>query len=80
MSGKDGFEAAATAAAEQCGSGRAPDGKPGGVMGEGRDLRASVAGMLAGEDVGGGEAKRQEWSEYIAQVHEWELQRYLGTI
>ncbi len=26
------------------------------------------------------EAKRQEWSEYIAQVHEWELQRYLGTI
>ena len=24
-------------------------------------------------------AKKQEWSEYIAQVHEWELQRYLGT-
>lgn len=25
------------------------------------------------------EAKKQEWSEYIAQVHDWELQRYLGT-
>jgi glutamine synthetase len=25
------------------------------------------------------EAKRQEWSDYIAQVHEWELQRYLVT-
>ena len=25
------------------------------------------------------EAKRQEWQEYIAQVHGWELQRYLGT-
>jgi glutamine synthetase len=25
------------------------------------------------------DAKRQEWNEYIAQVHEWELQRYLGT-
>jgi len=25
------------------------------------------------------EAKKLEWSEYIAQVHEWELQRYLGT-
>lgn len=25
------------------------------------------------------EAKKREWSEYIAQVHEWELQRYLGT-
>ena len=25
------------------------------------------------------EAKQREWSEYIAQVHEWELQRYLGT-
>jgi len=24
-------------------------------------------------------AKRREWSEYIAQVHDWELQRYLGT-
>jgi glutamine synthetase len=24
------------------------------------------------------EARRQEWSEYIAQVHEWELNRYLG--
>ncbi len=25
------------------------------------------------------EAKKREWSEYIAQVHEWELQRYLGA-
>jgi glutamine synthetase len=25
------------------------------------------------------EAKKQEWSEYIAQVHEWELNRYLGV-
>jgi glutamine synthetase len=25
------------------------------------------------------EAKRQEWSEYIAQVHPWELVRYLTT-
>ena len=25
------------------------------------------------------EAKRQEWQDYIAQVHDWELQRYLGT-
>jgi len=25
------------------------------------------------------EAKKREWAEYIAQVHEWELQRYLGT-
>ena len=25
------------------------------------------------------DAKKQEWSEYIAQVHDWELQRYLGT-
>jgi glutamine synthetase len=24
-------------------------------------------------------AKRQEWQEYIAQVHGWELKRYLGT-
>jgi glutamine synthetase len=25
------------------------------------------------------EARKQEWSEYIAQVHGWELNRYLGT-
>ncbi|MBK8979259.1 MAG: type I glutamate--ammonia ligase [Planctomycetes bacterium] len=25
------------------------------------------------------DAKRQEWQEYIAQVHGWELRRYLGT-
>jgi glutamine synthetase len=25
------------------------------------------------------EAKKQEWADYIAQVHEWELQRYLGA-
>ena len=25
------------------------------------------------------DAKKQEWSEYIAQVHDWELHRYLGT-
>lgn len=25
------------------------------------------------------EAKKREWAEYIAQVHEWELHRYLGT-
>jgi len=25
------------------------------------------------------DAKKREWAEYIAQVHEWELQRYLGT-
>ncbi len=25
------------------------------------------------------EAKKQEWSEYIAQVHGWELNRYLGS-
>jgi glutamine synthetase len=25
------------------------------------------------------EAKKQEWSEYIAQVHDWELNRYLAT-
>ena len=25
------------------------------------------------------EAKKREWSEYIAQVHEWELERYLGA-
>ena len=25
------------------------------------------------------EAKRQEWAEYIAQVHPWELDRYLAT-
>ena len=25
------------------------------------------------------DAKRQEWQEYIAQVHGWELKRYLGT-
>ncbi len=25
-------------------------------------------------------AKKQEWSEYIAQVHDWELHRYLGTV
>ena len=24
-------------------------------------------------------AKRQEWQDYIAQVHGWELKRYLGT-
>ena len=24
------------------------------------------------------EAKRQEWHEYSAQVHNWELERYLG--
>ncbi|MEM7199989.1 MAG: glutamine synthetase family protein [Planctomycetota bacterium] len=24
-------------------------------------------------------AKKQEWGEYIAQVHEWELQRYLAS-
>ena len=24
------------------------------------------------------EAKKAEWSEYIAQVHEWEVERYLG--
>ncbi len=24
-------------------------------------------------------AKKREWSEYIAQVHDWELQRYLGS-
>ena len=25
------------------------------------------------------EAKRKEWHEYIAQVHEWEVSRYLGV-
>jgi glutamine synthetase len=25
------------------------------------------------------EAKRAEWQEYIAQVSEWEVRRYLGT-
>jgi glutamine synthetase len=25
-------------------------------------------------------AKRAEWSEYIAQVHDWEVDRYLGSI
>ncbi len=25
------------------------------------------------------EAKEQEWSEYMAQVHDWEVERYLGT-
>lgn len=25
------------------------------------------------------EAKRQEWAEYIAQVHDWELERYLSS-
>ena len=25
------------------------------------------------------DAKKQEWSEYIAQVHDWEIQRYLGS-
>lgn len=24
------------------------------------------------------DAKKQEWAEYIAQVHDWELERYLG--
>jgi glutamine synthetase len=24
------------------------------------------------------EAKREEWQEYIGQVSEWELERYLG--
>jgi len=24
-------------------------------------------------------AKRDEWSEYIAQVHQWELDRYLNS-
>ena len=24
-------------------------------------------------------AKEQEWTEYIAQVHEWEIERYLGS-
>jgi glutamine synthetase len=24
------------------------------------------------------EAKRQEWLDYSAQVHQWELDRYLG--
>ena len=26
------------------------------------------------------EAKRQEWQDYIAQVHNWELRRYLNTV
>jgi glutamine synthetase len=26
------------------------------------------------------EAKRAEWSEYIAQVHDWELDRYLSNL
>jgi glutamine synthetase len=26
------------------------------------------------------EAKRTEWSEYIAQVHDWELDRYLSNL
>jgi glutamine synthetase len=25
-------------------------------------------------------AKRAEWAEYIAQVHDWEVDRYLGSI
>ena len=25
------------------------------------------------------EAKRAEWHDYIAQVHDWEIQRYLGV-
>ncbi len=25
------------------------------------------------------DAKKQEWAEYIAQVHDWELERYLGA-
>jgi glutamine synthetase len=34
-----------------------------------------------GEHIGGRflEAKRAEWSEYMAQVTEWEVRRYLGT-
>jgi glutamine synthetase len=24
-------------------------------------------------------AKEQEWQEYIAQVHEWEIERYLAA-
>jgi len=24
------------------------------------------------------EAKKMEWSEYISQVHEWELNKYLA--
>ena len=25
------------------------------------------------------EAKRKEWTEYIARVHQWEIDRYLAT-
>jgi glutamine synthetase len=25
------------------------------------------------------EAKQREWQEYIAQVHEWESERYLAS-
>ena len=26
-----------------------------------------------------GHAKEQEWQEYIAQVHDWEIERYLAS-
>jgi glutamine synthetase len=39
-------------------------------------VRAALGSHIANRFI---DAKKQEWSEYIAQVHEWELQRYLGT-
>ena len=39
-------------------------------------IKSALGEHIAGHFI---EAKKQEWGEYIAQVHEWELQRYLGT-
>ncbi len=52
-------------------------------LGEALDLmkRSAFMKQVLGEHVYQNflAAKEQEWHEYIAQVHDWEIERYLGT-
>ena len=53
-----------------------PSAREAGPDPRGRELRRVLGDHIFGNYV---EAKKNEWAEYIALVHDWEIERYLAA-